>query len=336
MTDKSVLNENKKEFAKAIKRIEALKFWTIEDGRIRPLADLEESVFWLFLEEMEKQYSNEKIKVVFRGKSKKSFCETLSNDNTTKGKSLIYNIMSRFFMVGEKSKHCEHKNIKVKDDNYEDETFEIIFNNLRDVLKENDGAVCFLQENKDFSWFFDEKENSKGFIKLLPKDREERKLIRDYYLILLHQLSNNELKKESLYVSTTQDIEVALNFAVKDGVLIFCWQPFNKKVAINKNTKDILTNCGLPVYKKEPFPEEKETSIWACVFPHNIIGVEFIKEKKFFVNPYFFNNIKININEILKKGFKIDQSMFDEYLRETKYLKSYTEYDNGKGKFSDL
>ena len=89
-----------------------------------------------------------------------------------------------------------------------------------------------------------------------------------------------------------------------------------------------LKEMSLPDIKQPQYKDEKEYSIKRALFPHFILCVDLYEENieqyKTIYNPEV---CKCNMEEVLKSGFSIDQSNFDEFIREVGY-KSYTQQDN--------
>ena len=88
-----------------------------------------------------------------------------------------------------------------------------------------------------------------------------------------------------------------------------------------------MSQYNLPIYKAEGlYPEQKEFAVKGGLFPHFILGIELVSEKKFVVNSHFKNSSRNDFEQISKTGFNIDQSDFDKSIADTGY-KGWIETD---------
>ncbi len=223
-------------------------------------------------------------------------------------------------MVGEKGKryYNELEGFTIND------TDDIVFTKIVDYLKDsirnkNSRVIAFFEKNEDFRKFFSNSQNKTTFIKALETLNTNDKLaVRNYYLILLHQLSAINYKDKSHFVSTTKDYKTAKRFGGNqrdktDQVILHCWQPI-------LHEKQIVLKCGLPAYKTSPYSYQKEITIFGGIFPHFISGIEVAKTKSFYPNPNIFNG-KITKDTFLY-GLNIDQSNFEVIAKLTNYKKT--------------
>lgn len=258
------------------------------------------------------------IKPIYRGDSLSNLCHRLNikfEENSTN----ITELLRRLFMVGEKAKRylVFDENFSIDDiDNY---VFKKIFKYFEDSLRsKNSNTVYFFKRNSFLKDFFSEKSNKKRFIEIVSNASENEKIqIRNFYLILLHQLAAINYKTKSHLVSTTKDYKIAELFANQNRdanrLILHCWQPIQKEL-------QIIRKYNLPNYYVGPFYYQKELSILGGILPHFISGIELKLTNKFYPNPYIFKN-EIS-EETFLNGLKIDQGNFDNILRLTNYKRS--------------
>lgn len=260
------------------------------------------------------------ISQIYRGDSLKNLCKKLNvkylQENTDTNL-----ICERLFMVGEKAKryYIDDKGFRIND--YQDTVFRKIIKYFNDSIK---------NKNKDIKYFFDRNSalrdfflNSNNMYIFQEKIREaselEKLAIRDYYLILLHQLAAINYKNKSLFVSASKEYKIAEEFSrsrkEKYRVILHCWQPI-------RNEKDVVKKFSLPTYSFHPYQYQKEYSLLGGILPHFIHMIEFCYQNEFIPNPNIFNQ---DINEYtFYYGLDIDQRNFFEILELTNYKRSIT------------
>jgi len=145
--------------------------------------------------------------------------------------------------------------------------------------------------------------------------------VRDYYLYLLHNLNSD---KDSLFVSTSFDKDVAIRFSNSRGVIFYYLLPepiyhYGVSVLSNQIGNDVCQNVQLPIYKDNFYPDEKEVAIKGALFPHFILGLWDIENEVFIVNPHVFEQHKNHISHIPRKGLMIDKTLFEEEREKTGY-----------------
>lgn len=258
------------------------------------------------------------ISQIYRGDSLKNLCNKL-NVSYLEENTDVNLISEKLFMVGEKAKRYYIDNGSFEIDNYEDIVFEKIIEYLNDSNK-NIKNKYFFERNPILSNFFGNKNNKPIFLERIRNASEYEKLsIRDYYLILLHQLAAINYKNKSHFVSTSKDYRIAEQFSNskkdKNRVILHCWQPI-------KNEKNIVKKFKLPTYNFHPFQYQKEHSLLGGILPHFIHMIEFCSQNKFILNPNIFKQ-EINVYTFYY-GLEIDQSKFVEMVELTNYKKSIT------------
>lgn len=213
-----------------------------------------------------------------------------------------------------------------------EETLEFIFKRMFNVVTTKKYALSKrVLENtcSNFIEYFSDISNSKEFVKIINGIRTDpnKIMVRNYYLYWLHVAGSTGIRDKTQLVSTSTDKKVAIDFSgkVKGGVILHYFIPtslYDYVVApwIGDNHQRIASKCNLPMYKaKGLYPEQKEVAAKGGLFPHFILGVELMSEKKFIVNSHFKNISNDDFKEISKRGFNINQEGFDEHIKITGY-----------------
>lgn len=260
------------------------------------------------------------IQPIYRGDSLRNLCYRL-NVEFNEMNTNIETLLDRLFMVGEKAQRYYTDNENFRIEEADDYVFNKIVKYYNDSLKsKNKNTIFFFERNKKFTEFFMNKANKKIFIqKIENADHQERINIRNYYLIMLHQLAAINYKKKSHFVSTTKDYKIAEMFAngkrEKYRIILHCWFP----IRANKN---ILLKYGLPTYSIHPYQYQREYSILGGILPHFISGLELIESKEFYPNPNIFRQ-EID-NSTFLNGLKINQENFHNIANLTNYKRTLT------------
>lgn len=277
-----------------------------------------------YLELMKILNNEENIILLFRGDKLKNISKKLNIDNN------IEEISKKIFKIGEKSKSYLNHSLDIN--NVNDSVFEKIFDRTNKYFLD-DGT---LEENieKEFISYFSEQSNKKIFLENISKIEHNliKILVRDYYNFLIH--TTDKYKNESTFISTTKEYDIAKEqfTCKKESSLIFNYfivEPFfTQAVSANfiKEHNKIIQYYELPIYGSEGiYPDEKEVSIKAALFPQFILSIEFLKEKKIIINPHIdFEKIE----EILKFGIQFDQSDFNQEILTTEYKKNVEKTDS--------
>jgi len=277
-----------------------------------------------------------RTRMIFRGENYQSLKEKLSlygNNDFNKLNALI-------FLIGEKGKvyrkeykkKITNKKKKHPIDSVETVLFKYIFHKLNSILtkkKKKEVIKQFKSNNINLDEYFSNKENITDFLTKVSstKNRQEKIRIRDYYLALLHQIGGIGFYNNSFFISTTMDIKVAEEFASNnknsEKIIFISWvnYPTNQVGVtfnyLNKFNKSILS-LALPTYSKSFFPKQKEVLIKGGLLPHYILGYIRVDKKELTVNPNLFTTNR-DFNGIIKNGFEIDQSNFNNAINETDY-----------------
>lgn len=258
------------------------------------------------------------IKPIYRGDSLKNLCDKLNvlydYENTD-----FLSICDRLFMVGEKAKRYYINDDGFEIDNVDNYVFNKIMKYFKTSLKNrNPNIISFFDRNIDLKNFFSESKNKGVFLKIIDRLNEsEKNIIRNYYLILLHQMAAINYKNKSHFVSTSEDYSIALEFSEsskdQNRVVLHCWQPI-------KIERNVVKKYNLPIYTLGPYHYQREFSILGGILPHFILGIENARTKEFYPNPNIFRS-EIT-NKTFLYGLNIDQTDFEDILELTNYKKS--------------
>jgi len=260
------------------------------------------------------------IQLIYRGDSLKNLCDKLNVDFNETNID-VRTLLSRLFMVGEKGQrfYTDNENFRIEDS--EDYVFEKIFKYYKDSAKsKNQNTIFFFERNKNLREFFTNKENKNTFItKVNEATNSEKIIIRNYYLIMLHQLAAINYKKKSHFVSTSKEYKIAEKFAngkrEKNRIILHCWVPI-------KINREIISKFNLPIYNYHPYQYQREFSILGGILPHFISGLELIKTGEFYPNPNIFGQ-DID-NSTFLNGISINQQNFQEIVSSTNYKRTLT------------
>lgn len=258
------------------------------------------------------------IRPIYRGDSLKNLCEklnvTFNYENTD-----IPIVLERLFMVGEKAQryYTDDENFNINEAS--DYVFEKIMRYFKTSLKnKNANTISFFNKNLALKNFFSEINNKSIFLeKINSATEKERVAIRNYYLVLLHQLASINYKNKSHFVSTSRDYAIAKKFSnyklEPHKIILHCWQPIKMENYTIKKYK-------LPLYGVGPYHYQSESSILGGILPHFISGLEITSTNDFFPNPNIFN-VEIT-NEIFLNGLEIDQRNFYDIADLTNYKRT--------------
>ena len=258
------------------------------------------------------------IQTIYRGDSLKNLCEKLNvefNDSDVD----LYTLLDRLFMVGEKGKRFYTDNENFRIDESENYVFDRIFKYYNDSLKsKNTNTIFFFDRNIALKEFFTNKENKIIFInKINGATQSERVNIRNYYLIMLHQLAVINYKNKSHFVSTSKDYKIAEKFAngkrEKNKIILHCWIPI-------KRNREIISKYNLPTYNFHPYQYQREYSILGGILPHFISGIELFESRDFYPNPNIF--IQDISTSTFLNGLNINQTHFHEIANLTNYKRT--------------
>jgi hypothetical protein len=134
---------------------------------------------------------------------------------------------------------------------------------------------------------------------------------------------------KSLFVSTSRRLGKAKEFALneqrdKRSVIFYYFvpQPYGHHGVDLASSKSVQTTCqeiALPVFTEDLYPEQHELAIKGALFPHRILGYYDLEFDYFVTNPHIFEQPEGYFPRILRDGFQIDQTRFEEVIAETGY-----------------
>lgn len=269
--------------------------------------------------------NDKKITILYRGSNPSDVF--LSNIFNTK------DFARKMFMLGEKSHHFEsgHKALICVDD-CSDEVFEYIFERFQDKIcqlnfqNETTKKVVekFLEANPSIKSYFSDISNKERFIsKTYNQKKAQKKRIMDYYFSLLHTIGKSAYG-DSYFISTSKSLDIAKQFQ-NDGIILVTWVPDSEKDRqiirfedVNKSNK-VIQKLGLPMWDASPYVEQEEVCVKGGLLPHYIVGYSY--GDSFVVHPSLLTQllIKDDINLLLKDGIDVDQTLFDNEIKKTKY-----------------
>ena len=311
------------------------------DGNISQIELEKLTSFFLYLIKNKHQ-----VRIIFRGENYSNLKVklNLNGDND-------YNKLSSFlFLLGDKGRTYRNefkKKILKKNKIYSlncisDDLVKNIFKKLNYILtrKANNKEVqLFKTKNIEFCEYFlntKNKEHLKDKIKSLENVDDKIK-VRDYYLSLLHKIGKIGFYNNSFFISTTTDFNVAKKFSENTcsstRLILFSWVSFPmNKIGVSFNylnkSSNLIKSLGLPIYNRIFYQAQNEISIKGGLLPHYILGFLKLESKEFIVNPNFLNSNKDFIG-MVKDGFNIDQTTFNEKLDETDYNGFFTINEDG-------
>lgn len=310
----------------------------VEDSQKRNLTENEIAIFNQ-AKNILNDNLNTNIKILYRGEKKSNLMYRLNTHNQDK-------IFDKLFIVGEKASNyykdngMNNTNSDTRDymldiNDISNNTFSYIFNAIEDNLNNNGDES---NEDSAFENYFLDENNKEFFLNKISELTDKNKLrIKDYYYAYLHTC-NEIVNNFSHYTSTSLCSELAWSFTGSESndKIMFHFilkKPYLDFAIYSRNQGHLKTLCNsinLPIYEAR-YDHENEISIKGGLLPHFIFGMEYIEnnEKKFIVNPYLFEN-DYDINNIITKGFPINEEYFEETIKTTNYNKISTVYDDGR------
>lgn len=303
-----------------------------------------------FRRTLDAKFRDGKCMVVYRGVDKKFLRDRLNNTHEGVGWSETFH---RLFIVGEKSKSFLRKmsnndsfdEFIIPVDDVSDGTFLKLFRCMCELVHSDEYKnVIKFCVSEDFKSFFSNANERQFVSKVKIFNRRIKEIIRDYYLYLLHVAAAKNISKYTLFVSTSLVHNVARNFACPGGDeaegLIYHYyipQPYYKYAISPSNIRyhrNVINKADMPNYNpKKIYYKESEVSIKGVLFPHFIVGIEFVETKKFVVNPHILGLNAKQIPSAINNGIYIDQMSFGKDIRKTLYARM-TLLDS-RGKFHD-
>jgi hypothetical protein len=222
--------------------------------------------------------------------------------------------------------------------------FALIFRMLSNLLSREfpfsarrTAMTNFRQREEVVSQYFCNDSNFEDFVtKTGNLTGEERIIMRDYYLALLHHMDKSQYYTASFLLSTTTSFNQAHVFAWKEEekdstnpIIFVGWVPKNFEGILSAPDLPMLRQrmdvdkTGLPVYNFSFFPKQEEVTIKGGLLPHYLLGYihnDKHKGELLEINPALLQTTA----EWDGVGLNIDQRSFHEYLRYSSFGQYFT------------
>lgn len=278
------------------------------------------------------------VLLLYRGEEQRNVNRRLFSDQSDFVSAEMY---ERAFYFGEKARHFsidqfdEDRNFLTGINDCSDETLGFIFDRISNVINAPERRNLVLKyTSKKFREYFDTPSNKAMFVESINRayTSQTRLKARDYYLYWLHIAGSPGIRAETPLVLTSVDQKVARGFSKvernpKDKFIFhyFIPKPFHTHAIapwVSDHHQWIVTGCGLPTYKSLGlYPRQREVAVKGALFPHFMIGIELVSEKRFVVNSHLFNVDLEDFEQVSKRGFPIDQRDFAERIFNTGYIR---------------
>jgi hypothetical protein len=317
----------------------------INDGRQRALANL-----LRFLDEKDKEGE---ILLLYRGESLQNLRQKLGSESAS-----LQEIFDRCFYVGDKARHFFYDQRAPHEQTYLTtindcslQTLRYIFDRIAAILVSPKLDLRVRKRTSSaFRTFFSDPANRELFVQPLDsiEDEETKLKLRDYFLYFLHVAGRSGVYRETMFVSTTTDIEVARRFASARGpVPGKSWMPrverepsviFHYAIAPwqAEHDRHLVKELGLPTFQsKGLFPSQNEVAVKGALFPQFMLGLELLDGLKsyFIPNPHALEIANGSYDDVAIYGIQVNQTDFAERISETNYIR-WNERD-GEGRFEE-
>ncbi|ELC3160022.1 hypothetical protein [Vibrio harveyi] len=309
------------------------------DNNLQPISEELRRCFLSLKSFLSEQDKAGRLLFLFRGEEQRNIRRRLSSG----GLGIDTNeVFERAFYFGDKARHFSvdtfdaERNFLTGINDCCDETLSFIYRRIGESL-EDPRILRQVNQNtsREFRDFFLNQHNHHEFLQKINQayTSETRLKARDYFLYYLHVAGSAGLRKETMFVSTTTDRRIARGFSKvgnrnSSRVMFhyFIPQPFHVHAIapwVADHHQRIVNALQLPTYKSTGlFPKQREVSVKGALFPHFILGIELVDERKFIINSNFnmYGN-RENFESISRQGFFIDQSDFHNRIFDTGYIR---------------
>lgn len=270
-----------------------------------------EEKFKAFIDTLNKLKDEKKVLCLYRGMECSYAFDTF---NLVWDINTMDQFAERLFFFGEKSKAFWNRDIKERrnlsiNNHYDlndlsEEFFIYVFDSFNSITSNKELKVKqeeYISRNKTTFEFFQKKENLISFLdKINSISTKEKREIKEHYLVILHQLGGSSYNDNSHYVSSSKNQNKAKWYS-KDEIVIHFWD-----LDIKQSMTRLPLSSKLPCFIGKPFKNDKEISLFACIFPHYIHSFTYKKQQYF--NPAILG--ATNFEYSILNGLKIDQSNF--------------------------
>lgn len=263
-------------------------------------------------------------KIIYRGVDYDFLADRLSKKNESPTDT---ELAKRLFYFGEKAQYFRNENIDRKwlvdiADNT-NETSNKIFDRLFNLKTSSDVNIKkFISSNPDFFNFFNNKSNKLLFSKMNTSIGIDA---RDYFWSILHTSGYIGTSGFSFSTSTSTSFKQAVKFSNKKNERRYVIFSINR-IGFRKRNQLLqkISSYGVPTLSPSSsiHRAQKEETLKAGLFPHDIIGLYCLHERKLIINPHIFSEPNSNKN-IAIEPLSINQERFDENLKE---LTSYSSW----------
>lgn len=281
---------------------------------ICPLTKEQNQIFNEAMRILDECIDKHKVLLVYRGENKTRISKRFYSAD-------LYELINKLFHIGDKGNYFTKSNYDDNIDNINDisdNVFATIFDKIFQLQVTNNA-------NDSIKTYFSDKNNKIPFLeKIRNLDYREKIRIRDYYFSYLHIMAADK-NKNSIFVSTSKDIDVAIHYAgdnEEDQIITYYFipKPYIDLAIYGKNEPHLKEYCKknkLPAYNVL-YEDEDEVSVKAVLFPHYILGAIFCidKKKSFVINPYLFQ-MEDNLDTYIREGLLIDGEKFEKLIQST-------------------
>lgn len=250
-------------------------------------------------------------------------------------------IAKRLFFIGEKGKHCWDQEIRCKLEE-EREKWDSVVGDINDLSNQSfaklidhfaaivklPAAQSFRQDNAVWCDILNEQSKLNAIINRFGKLPElHKRVVRNFYIYIVHTFSRKEYKTYTPFVSTTPDFNRARYFAKKgaklgeDPCVIYVFSRTRDRLLRSADVTgeaQKLSQMGFPKLSR-PFFKENEVVFINGIVPHSIYAIHDLDSKVALWNPALFK--VADHCAVLKSGFAIDQTGFEVALRQTGYAR---------------
>lgn len=308
------------------------------DTNLYPLNEETRNNFLELKSYLSEQDKSGNILFLYRGEEQRNIKKRLVNSDSDVEQQEVF---KRVFYFGDKARHFatdvfrDGRNFLMGINDCSEDTLSFIFDRIANALNSIKISRQIAENTSDcFRDFFLDQNNRTIFVGRINKSyTDETKLkSRDYYLYFLHVAGTSGIRHETMFVSSSTDRKIATGFSrvgKRDlSRIIFHYfipQPFHIHAIapwVADHHQRIARSLGLPTYKPTGlFPKQQEVSVKGALFPHFMLGIELVDEKKFIVNPHGCCLNRSEFPNVSKQGFSIDQSDFQNKIFDTGYIR---------------
>jgi len=263
-------------------------------------------------------------KIIYRGVDYDFLADRLSRQGEEPTDT---ELAKRLFYFGEKAQYFRNENLGrkwlVDIADTTNKTSNKIFDRLFNLKTSSDVNIQnFISSNPDFFSFFNNKTNKLLFSEMITKYGVNA---RDYFWSILHTAGHIGTSGFSFSTSTSRSFKQAVKFSNKKNKRRYVIFAINR-IDFKKRNQLLrkISSYGVPTLSPSSsiHRAQKEETLKAGLFPHDIIGLYCLHERKLIINPHIFSEPNSNKN-IAIEPLSINQEHFDENLRE---LTSYSSW----------